>query len=777
MKFLISNLRLLVRRFKSVAIINIVGLGVAFAVTLVVAKQVWWDVTYDRGFANAGEIHLAEVDWGTGGGPRTGMNRQIPELWMERVPEMRGYCLIGTDWGTTPFVRQTGTTTGSTAEAAVRISFYRASKGFLDVFTPEIVAGDASETFLTPGHCIIPASKARALFGDDDPVGETITSDITGDAVIDAVYRDFPANSSIANALYTYMPEQSNPGMFNYRGYFLFPTADLDRVMERVNDPALLAEADDGFYKGYGFHFTGLSDYYLHGGATEQGGHAGSLVYLIVIGLFVLVVATINFVNLSMAMAPARVRGVNIHRILGIGKAGMRASLAMECVLTAAVAVVVGGALVHWFAGSTYTGFFTAPLALSSFVGLTVATVALFLLVAFAVGLYSARYASSFEVAIALKSSFALSRRGTRLRNTLIVVQFATAIFFICFSAAVTMQYRYMSGYSIGYEKENIVTFDGGPRKVSAAVLTEELKRNPEIIDVTSAHEMPGRIESFSGTEVGGKPVTYYTWSVAENFFDFFGIAATPGRLDAGMHLYTPDGMLYATSIFNREFMRRFDFTEADMEGLGYGVTEDINFESLHEPVKPMAFMTMPELEQVMPYIFVKITGRDVAATMKYIEDTWKTLSGSPGVNLSLLDDEMDALYRRESNMARLVGILGLVAVLIAVMGVYGLAMFNTRYKTREIAIRKVNGARRGDVVMMLGRGMVTQVAVAFVLTVPVAVWIVGRWIGAFAYRTSVPWWLYLAAGAAVLFVAVATVSWQSWRAASANPVKALMSE
>ena len=774
MKFLISNIRLLGRRFKSVAVINIVGLSVAFAVTLVVAKQLWYDLRYDRGFENSGSIHLVELDWGTGGGPRPIMNQQIPELWAERIPELQGYCLIGNSWGTTVFNRRGDATQ---QEESVGISFYYASKGFFDVFTPEIVAGDASAALLVPGHCIISLSSARAMFGTGDPVGNVIGSSITGDLVVDAVYRDFSANSSIGNGIYTMLAPEENSGRYNTTGYFMFPPEDLDRVVERVNDPAMLAEVAGGQYREQSYWFTELSRLHLHGGATGQGGQSRTMLYLAVIGLFVLVVAIINFINLSMAMAPARVRGVNIHRILGIGKGSLRASLAMESVLMAAAAVVAGGGIVYWYAGSALNDFFTAPLTLDAGIGLTVVIIALFLAIAFGVGLYSARYSSSFDVAIALKSSFALSRHGTRTRNTLIVIQFATAIFFICFSAAIKMQYDYMAGYEMGYEKENIVVLDGGQSKVSADVLTEELTRNSEIIDVTSSFDMPGAIGSFSGTNIKDKPVSYYTWTVAGNFLDFFGIEATPGRMVDGRRLYTREGVFASTMIVNREFMRRFDFTEQEMAEEGIGISEDVNFESLHEPVKPMAFTMIPEWKSVFPKIFVKITDNNVAATMKYIEDTWKTLSGATGVNATFLDDEIDNLYRHELGMSRLIGILGLVAVVIAIMGVYGLAAFNTRYKTREIAIRKVNGATIAGILKLLNRGMLTLVGVAFVLVVPITVWMVGRWIGAFAFRTSIPWWLYLAAGALVLLISVATVSWQSWRAANANPVKALISE
>lgn len=783
MKFLINNLRLLLRRFPSVAIINVAGLAVAFAVTLVVARQVWYDVSYDCGYLRAGQIYISELDWGTGGGPMDGINQQIPRQWKEQIPQIKDYALMGRQIVTTWF-RRADAAAGSDAAGDIRLMY--ASPGFLDVFTPTIVAGDASQALNVPGHCIISESTARAIFGADNPIGQTIVSERREELVlfknesqlvVDAVCSDFPLNSSIANGVYTAQGEQGR-GQFNSTGYFVIDPTDREQVLEQMNDTSKLAEMTGMGIENYKFYLTELSQFYMHGGAAGQGGAAGMVMYLLLVGAFVLLVAMINFVNLSMALAPARVRGINIHRILGIRLGSLRLALALESVLTALAAAIIGCAIVHWFAGSGFTGLFTAPMSLGSGGGVTAIVLVVFLLIAFGVGLHSARYASSFEVAIALKSSFALSRGGSRLRNGLIAVQFATAIFFICFAAAIKIQYDYMARYNPGYERENIVTFDAGISSIQADALANELKSNPNVLDVTSTMEMPGEVGSVSGSKVKDKPVSYHTWWVAPNFLDFFGIDATPGRLDAGFKFHIPEPYA-AIMIFNRELLRKYDFTEAEITEMGIGIAPDINFESLHQPVKPMAFSILPEWKSVMPNVFVKISGKDVAATIEHIQRTWRAMADGNGgaVDVVFLDDHLDRLYQREQGMSRLIGLLGLVAVAIAIMGVYALTAFNTRYKTREIAIRRVNGATVGGVMAMLGRGTLMMVGVAFAAAAPAAVWMAGRWGEAFAFRARVPWWIYPAAGAAVLLIAMATVSLQSWRAATANPVNSLKSE
>ncbi len=759
MKFLISNLRLLLRRFKSVAIINVVGLGVAFAVLLVVAMQVRYDLSYDRGFENSREIFISENAWGEWEFD-VNMNWPLPELWSQRIPEIKNYALRRDMARTTALQRE-----GEGSDAPhFDLIVEGASPSFPEVFSMVFTAGGAGGTFDAPGRCVIPQSAAAAIFGTDDPVGRMLVQADTPSLTytIDGVYRDFPANSSIPNSLYTHA-EVRNQGNYFYNAYFVIDPRDRDAVVAKMNDSTLLGNLDpERFYAGERYALTNLGDYYLHGGA-EGGGHFGFTLYLLVIGGLILAVAIINFINLSMAMAPSRVRGVNIHRILGIGKRALRASLSMEAVVMAAVAVVAGCFAV------------TADLTLAHNIPLVALCALGLLAVAFGVGAYTSRYATSFDVAIALKSSFALSRHGAGLRNTLVVVQFATAVFFICVSAFVWIQYNYMSTYSTGYQRENIVYVPAMADSLSNASFAQELAKNPAITGYTVS-DVPGYTNNIVGSEIDGREVTAHIWPGDDNLLDFFGV-----EMVAGENFSAAQGERKA--IVNREFMRKYGFTDDEVMGkelngaIIVGVAEDVNFQSLHEPIKPMAFFSARFWRG--SEAFIKIAGTDVAATTRFIEQTWHKFATEVGTDYSLtfLDEKIDALYHRELNTSQLIGVLGMMAVAIAVMGVFGLIMFNTRYKTREIAIRKVNGATRTGVALMLNRNMLILVGVGFALAVPLTLVFITRWVEGFAYKAAVPWWLFPTGGFVVLAIAVATVSYQSWRAASANPVNALKTE
>jgi putative ABC transport system permease protein len=784
MKFLISNLRLLMRRFKSVAVINIVGLAVAFAVLLVVAMQVRYDLTYDRGFKHSREIFRMEIDWGTSDWGFSEMsNQQIPELWKARVPEIKDYSLVG--FGDTYTIQIEGADGNGEGGASPthKIEVREVTSGFMNVFSPEIVAGDAKGTFDESGHALIAESTAATIFGaGENPVGQVLVVADNPEIrwVIDAVYRDFPANSSVGNGLFHRAEPNTDPGQYSWSGYVRFDPADRDDILAKVSDSMLLHDAYEGRFSGQKYALTNASEYYLHGGmGSDSRGHFGFTIYLLVIGLVILIVAIINFVNISMAMAPSRVRNININRILGIRPRALRTSLSAEAVVMGAVAVVAGGLAVHWFGTSVFTDFFTADLTLARNIPLVAACASGLLLVTFLVGVYTSRYATSFDVAIALKSSFALSRRGAGLRNTLIVVQFTTAIFFICFSWFVWLQYRHMATHDVGYQRENIVYVPSMADSLSRASFAQEVMKNPRITDATTSG-LPGQLGARWSNEIDGQHVSAALWGADYNTLRFFGVGIV-----AGEDFSAEKGTRQV--IFNREFLRKNNLTD-DIIGKTFnsltivGIAEDVNFESLHQPIAPMSFATWG---MNLDWTFLKISGDDVPATLAFIEKTWNSFPadvrrdpwGARQWSLSFLDDELDALYKRELNTSRLIGVLGAMAVLIAVMGVFGLVMFNTRYKTREIAIRKVNGATVGGIALMLNRSMLALVGVAFVVAVPLALVFINRWVAGFAYKAAAPWWLFAGAGLLVLLIAIATVSLQSWRAATANPVRSLKTE
>ena len=782
MKFLWTNFRSLLAKFRTASLLNIAGLAVALAVAIVVAIQVKWDFTYDRGYENAEKIFTIRRYMHADGRTIGSSTWDWPRKIMAEIPEVENYTLLQLRGNV---VMDRPAPDGTFVQQPVWYTLVNG--GFLEMLSPEIISGDTTGLFTTPGKAMISRKTAEKVFEGNaaGAVGQALYlhTDATRTPItIAAVYEDFPENRTIKNGLFGYIGENTAGDNFSYDVYYLIDPLLAPTVEEKLNSPEFLGEeilanfAENPDAK-MTLRLPALADMHLYrerAGGTKQ---INTTLSLLAVGILVLVIAWINFINLAMAMAPSRVRSVNIHRILGIGKGNLRTAIAVEGVgltLIALAAALVG---VYYFGTTPMADLFDSSLALEANIPIIAGVAAIALAVAFLVGLYTARYSTSFDVAIALKSSFALSRHSATLRNTLIVIQFTAAMALISIAGMIKIQHDYMMNYGWGFQKENIIYLNAANLdKDNRESFGEELKKNPNITDWTITTTMPMQGHwSWNTREWEGRTINTLTqWGVSHSSLRFFGIGITAGNdfpeVDDGR----------TRIIFNEEFMRTYDFKPEEVIGKDYygevvGVAENVHFYSVHQPLEPMAFV-MSGGNYSWGFYLIKITGSDVPGTLAYIENTWKRFTDVE-FGYKFLDDELDGLYRRESNMARLIGLFGLVTVIIAMMGVYGLIFFNSRYRTKEIAVRRVNGAEVGEVITMLNRAMFWQLAIAIVLATTIALFVIRNWLSGFAYKAPIPWWLFVVAGVVVAVVSVATVSWQSLRAATANPVNSLRSE
>jgi len=378
---------------------------------------------------------------------------------------------------------------------------------------------------------------------------------------------------------------------------------------------------------------------------------------------------------------------------------------------------------------------------------------------------------------MALSGSFVLSERSRKMRNTLITIQFISAISLIIISVFIKIQHDYMQNYSWGIQKENIIYLPAKELKTDIKTFGDELKKNPQVVDYTASGSVPGDMSlTWSLEDFEGKYVTPVIWPVKSNFLDFFGVKIIEGR-----NFIETDSSGKPKIIFNQEFLRKYQLENLVGKEFPFlqnadivGIAKDINFESLKLHIRPMAFVVLGD--RWNEWIFVKTIGKNTPTTIEYIKKTWYKYSNE-SFKPKFLDVSLTNLYRNENNLAKLISIFGLVIIIIAIMGVYGLIVFNARYKSKEIALRKVNGASVKEIMLMLNRSVLIQLAIAFVLAVPLTYYIVHRWLEQFAYKVPIYWWVFLLAGLLVLTITVITVSWQSYKAASANPVDAIKNE
>ncbi len=793
MKLIINNLKQYLKSSKTVFLFNIIGFTIAFTAFLVIAIQVYYDFSYNRNFEKIGEIYTFNRHHHANGNSYRTINQELAKEMAEKIPDIKDYCLI--DYGRKKKI----TFEDGRIKREQDVTVFESTQTFFDVFTPEILSGTTEKIFDSPGKALISEETAVQLFGNTEPLGKMIQVN-DSPVTVSAVYKDFPKNCGLENGIYTYM-QPNSANNWNYFCYFLIDPQSAATVTEKINSVDIVGEETFRYYnenpdERVEFQLPPLKDQYLYG----QNKRIHTTLSLMAVGIILLLIAFINYTNFAISMAPGRIKNVNIHKILGESTARLRISIAAEAVLFSLIAFLFSLICLHYFKGSGLASNFVADLSIEHNLRVIIASAVVILLLSLIVGIYPAIYTTSFNEAFAMKGSFSLSPKGVVLRNSLIVFQFTASIALICISGMIKKQNDYLQNYSWGFQKENIAYIDLVNTEADAELLGDELKQNGAILDYTLSWNLPGKIGMSWGRNFEGKSIDYFTvWPVTPNFLDFFGV-----KIIAGEDF--PRERDREKIIFNREFMKVNNFTDdiigKEFEGFSpsdiVGVVDNINFESLHEPIKPMAFVVFPDKRNYNflfligklntpfryshvgwlehHFLFLKLSGNNLNTNIEQIGKTWKKFSDRP-FDIKFLDDSMNDLYKNEINTGNLISAFGLISVLIAMMGVYGLVLFNTRYKTKEIAIRKINGANEKEILLLLNRNMLRMLLISFVIATPIALLVIDKWMERFSYKAPIPWWFFAGSGFLVLFISMVTVSWQSYKSAIANPVDSLKTE
>lgn len=768
----------LIKQFKTSSFINILGFSAALLVFFIVIMQLYYDFTFDRGYKNANEIVQFNQNDRNEKTTHFWVNFQIPALIKDRLPEAKAYCL--TNWGgNISFDVDKG---GSEPENHT-VYHTLVTSGFLEVFTPEILLGDTTALFSLPGKVMISEKTSRRIFGDEDPIGKNIKYHYGGEILtIQAVFRDFPKNSSMQNGIYGYLP-QYDETEWSFSAYFRIDPKNQEQANEKINSKEILGEERVKYLEenpeiDYCFRLTRLNEMYLQAYGKGGSKRISTSLTLLLIGVLTLIVAFVNFINLSLAMAPSRIRSINVKKIIGINKTTLRLSIAMESVFFALIALIIAFVAIHFLRGTTLAEqMFTSDFSFSSYADLLVIASLFVLLLAFVLGLYTMRYSTSIDESEALKGSFAMTIQGVKLRNVLIVIQFTSAIALICISIFIKKQNDYMLNFDWGMPKKNIVYLPLYSLGSKSQTFGQELLRDPRVLDYSIIRDLPGRVGMNWSRNYEGKQINLHVWSVDERFFDFFDIDILAGRKPE--HLDS----IVSQIVLNQAFLDKYEFDESivgkDFPAFGPGrvqaIAKDVNFESLHSPIGPMALGVLSQWQNFNNFL-VKLDGNDIRGALGYIEETWREFTNDP-FEAHFLDESMDRLYQNENNMAQLITIFGFIIVIIAVMGVYGLILFNTKYKAKEIAIRKVNGSTEKDIILLLNRSVLIQLFVSFLIAVPIVFFVVNRWLEQFAYKIDIQWWVFLLGGLIVFVITLLTVSGQSYRTATSNPMEALNKE
>ncbi len=811
MKIAFRNFLTTLRRYKISSLLNVIGLTLAFTAFYVIMTQVWWELGYNRSLHEADRIYLVEnEDWYEPGKWSSWLNRPVPE---RVIASTAGVEVGGCMWG--GFGSGTCWTSN---EPSFGYNKFSASCGsvslpFLDVFAFRSVEGDVHDIGKPTSVIVSREAAERMRVG----VGSLIWVDTDepqpdGAMEVVAVFEDFPDNSLLGECevvknlgetnLYT-----TSEWSFNYFVKFR-PGADPDefaRQWTNVNQEmqreaaekraAAGDAADDDDESGiYGVRLSPVSDLYFESDSQApcRQGSVVTTYTLLGIAVLVIVLAFINFVNFFFALVPVRIRTVNTFKVFGAPASSLRFNFVFEAFGLVLIALLAAWYVSFALQGTEFASYISASLALSQnleVVGL-VAVVAF--VMALAASLYPAWYITSFAPALVVKGSFGGTRSGRRLRTLLLGVQFFISIGLIIATSFIRLQHDYMMHYDMGFDKENLLAVRLSERgAVSYDALRQKLLSDPQVKDVTGATSRLVSVGRMGwGREFKGRQVAFQSYVVQPDFLRVMGIPITDGR----DFLESDFDKELGTMIFNEAARREFEmqvgdringFVSPDEQIVGF--CADFNFKPLQYGVSPFCFYLLPKKIQQENYwhlphvVYVRMTpGADIAAVTAHIRRCIAEVDPrtEPGdIVVRVFDEELGLEYDNERKLTAIVGLFALLAVVIALMGVFGLVLFETQHRRREIAVRRVMGASRGEILAMFNRRYVMLVAVCFVLAVPVSIWAVRHWLAGFAYAVPLYWWVFALALAGVLAVTALTVTVRSWRAVNENPAESVKSE
>ena len=801
MKIALRNFLTTLRRYKASSLLNIVGLTLAFTACYIILVQVRWEMTYNRTLRDSERIYLVEsTDWYTPGAWQSWLCRPMVERFISSTSAVEaGGCTWG-GFGPMTVLRENASKMGY--DRFNNIYAGSISLPLLDVFDFKSVAGDVHD-LKRAQSVIISRSTAEQLgvgVGDmlwcniDQPSAENAREVV-------AIFEDFPQNSLMAKChmakdLGDESLDDSSEWSYNY--YIRFqPGTNLRTVIEewkRLFVEMYPGEAnEEGQLETEPFRLSCIRNLYFEADSRVPCAQ-GSLVTtytLLGIALLVIALAFINFVNFFFALVPVRIRTVNTFKVFGAPNASLRFGFIFEAVGLVVIALLLAWYLAFAIQSTELASYISAPLNLAQNLPVIGVLLAVAVVMALVASLYPAWYITSFPPAMVVKGSFSGTAGGRRLRTLLLGFQFTISMGLMIATGFILLQHNFMLQQDMGFDRRNLMAAPlSGKAALNYDALRSRLLADPRVVDVTGAESQLVNVSRMSwGRTYKGQRVSMQAYIVRWNFLKMMGIAITDGRDFLESDEQKETGML----ICNEAARREYGFELGDEIG-GFcgndplvGVCADFNFRPMQYSVIPFVFYVIPEeMSQknggrASQLLYLRYRPEaDVAEVADYLRQCIAETDPhlTPGeIEIRTFEDELGLEYAKERRLATVVGLFTLLSVVIALMGVFGIVLFETQHRRREVAVRKVMGATTAEVLRLFNRHYIRLVIVSFVIAAPLSLWIVRRWLASFAYRTPIHWWVFAAAFVAVLLVTIGTVTFCSWRTANENPANSVKSE
>jgi putative ABC transport system permease protein len=785
-----------IRKHKVFSFINITGLAVGLAMFVLIALYIRFELSFDRFHENIDRICRVEQILDHSGLKEAiaGCPAPLSGPLAADYPEFEAVSRV-IDGGNT-IIKLDG-------DQKLRESVFYADSAFFQIFSFSWIGGDAGHALDAPYSVVLTESLAEKIFGQDDPVGETIRLDDDNDYQVTGLIGDVPANSHISFQLLLSSVTISAGGDFDpFTGWGdnwvpLYVLLQPEQSWQRVSDKIRFAlKKYQGEESRHELYLRPLLRIHLHADVKHEIGLVGSIknIYIFTaIALFVLVIAGINFMNLTTARSADRAREVGLRKVSGAQRSSLIRQFLGESIYTAFIALILAFVLIVIFLPE-FNRIVNRELHLSFlqdwqfFLGV----LALTILVGGLAGIYPAFVLSSFQPASVLKGRQSSGSRSVLLRKGLVVFQFFVSVTLISGTIIVLQQVHFLLNKDLGYDSEQILTFPvNTPDVGNYRVFRNEVLLDPNVVSVAAHDYMLHSSSNWTTVSWEGAAaedrMTVNVNYIDQDLMDTYGMTIVEGR-GFSREFGADQGPVV---ILNESAVKHIGWDEPIGKHIRYsvdyqsrqvgdtevvGVVKDFHFLSLHNPVTPLMLRLFPE-DRTGWSISAKVREQDLPITIAGIESRFQQFFPEEVFSYRFLDEDFNRMYREERKSGRVILYLAALAIGIACLGHFGLASFATKKRTKEIGIRKVVGASVSSITWLLNADFLKLTLLGCALACPVAYFVMNQWLQNFLFRIDIQFWVFAVASLAALSIALLTVSFQSLRAAFANPIDSLRYE